>query len=126
MPKILIIEDSKFIREYLEEFFEFENYDVIGAAESVVDGVKIYMENKPDIVIMDMVLPGKSGMEGIKEILEIDKEANIIVCSALGQEVLKMKVVKAGAKDYIVKPFKEKEILRKIKNILLESKMTPL
>ena len=121
MHKILLIEDSEFIREYLEEFFEFHEFEVTGAVESVDEGVKNYLDDRPDIVIMDMILPGKSGIEGIKEILNIDKNANIVVCSALGQELLQAKVMEAGARGYIVKPFKESKILELLNEILLES-----
>lgn len=123
MPKLLLIDDSEFIREYLEEFFEYHEFEITGSAGTVDDGVKLYKEtaSKPDLVIMDMILPGKDGIEGIKEILNIDKTAKILICSALGQEMLIFKAFEAGAKGYIVKPFKEEKILEKVRKILTES-----
>ncbi len=123
MPKLLLIDDSEFIREYLEEFFEYHEFEITGSAGTVEDGVKFYEEtaSKPDLVIMDMILPGKDGIEGIKEILNIDKEAKILMCSALGQEMLIFKAFEAGAKGYIIKPFEEEKILEKVRIILSES-----
>lgn len=122
MLKVLIIEDTRLIRKFLTIILKSNNFKVVGAVETVDEGLKMYLEQKPDLVIMDMILPGKTGIEGISEIIHVDKDANILVCTALGQEQLRMEVLKAGAKDLIIKPFKEKKLIAKINGILEKSK----
>ncbi len=122
MFKVLIIEDTRLIRKFLTIILKSNNFEIVGAVETVDEGLKIYLEQKPDLVILDMILPGKTGMEGINEIIQADKDANILVCTALGQEKLRMEVFKAGAKDLIIKPFKEKKLIAKINGILEKSK----
>jgi len=69
MKKILLVDDSEFIREYLEEFFEYHEFEIAGSAGSVDDGVKLYKEavSKPDLVIMDMILPDKTELKELKK-----------------------------------------------------------
>lgn len=122
MLKVLIIEDTRLIRKFLTIILKSNNFEIVGAVETVDEGLKMYLEQKPDLVIMDMILPGKTGIEGISEIIHVDKDANILVCTALGQEQLRMEVLKAGAKDLIIKPFKEKKLIAKINGILEKSK----
>lgn len=122
MLKVLIIEDTRLIRKFLTIILKSNNFEIVGAVETVDEGLKMYLEQKPDLVIMDMILPGKTGIEGISEIIQVDKDANILVCTALGQEQLRMEVLKAGAKDLIIKPFKEKKLIAKINGILEKSK----
>lgn len=122
MLKVLIIEDTRLIRKFLTIILKSNNFEIVGAVETVDEGLKMYLEQKPDLVIMDMILPGKTGIEGISEIIHADKDANILVCTALGQEKLRMEVLKAGAKDLIIKPFKEKKLIAKINGILEKSK----
>ena len=122
MFKVLIIEDTRLIRKFLTIILKSNNFEIVDAVETVDEGLKIYLEQKPDLVIMDMILPGKTGIEGINEIIQADKDANILVCTALGQEKLRIEVLKAGAKDLIIKPFKEKKLIAKINGILEKSK----
>jgi len=67
---------------------------------------------------MDIVMPLKSGIEAVREIVKIDPNARIVMCSALGQESLVMEAIEAGAKDYIVKPFKPEKVLEVVKKVI--------
>ncbi|MHA1672893.1 MAG: response regulator [Promethearchaeota archaeon] len=114
---ILIVDDAKFMRNILKKILSGAGYNIIGEAETADEGIKLYSEKKPDFVTMDICMPNKSGIEAIKAIKAIDDDANILVCSALGQELLVMEAIQAGAKDFIVKPFKKEKILETISKL---------
>lgn len=118
MVKVLIVDDAQFMRGILKKIFEENGYEIAGEAETADEGVKKYLSLKPDVVTMDICMPNKSGIEAIKEIIKNDKKAKILVCSALGQELLVMEAIQAGAKDFIVKPFKKEKIIETMEKVL--------
>ncbi len=117
MKKILVVDDAKFMRNILRQIFEATDYEVVEAS-TADEGLSQYKKEKPDIVTMDICMPKKSGIEAIKEIMAVDKGARILVCSALGQELMVMEAVKAGAKDFIIKPFKKEQILETLDKVI--------
>jgi two-component system chemotaxis response regulator CheY len=121
MVKILITDDAQFMRNILKKIFEGNGYEVIGEADNADAGVAAYKKLKPDVVTMDICMPNKSGIEAIKEIIKADKKAKILVCSALGQELLVMEAIQAGAKDFIVKPFKKEKIIETMEKVIASS-----
>ena len=118
MKRGLIVDDAAFMRLNLKNILK-ENYEIAGEAENGQQAVEMYQELKPDFVTMDITMPVMDGLEAIKEIKKIDPEANIIVCSAMGQQKMIIKAIEAGAKDFIVKPFKEQRVLEAIGKLKL-------
>ncbi len=118
MKRVLIVDDAAFMRLNLKNILK-ENYEIAGEAENGQQAVEMYQELKPDFVTMDITMPVMDGLEAIKEIKKIDPEANIIVCSAMGQQKMIIKAIEAGAKDFIVKPFKEQRVLEAIEKLKL-------
>lgn len=116
--RVLIVDDAKFMRGILRKILEGEGYQVIGEGENADDGIEKYKKLKPDLTTMDICMPNKSGIEAVKEIKSFDKEAKILVCSALGQELLVMEAIQAGAKDFVVKPFKKEKIIETVKKLV--------
>jgi two-component system, chemotaxis family, chemotaxis protein CheY len=115
--KILIVDDTMFMRHLLRGIIEEEGWAVAGEAASGVEAVEMYRECRPDVTTMDIVMPLKSGIEALNEIIAMDAKARIIMCSALGQEGLVEEARKAGAMGYILKPFDPdivKEEIRKV------------
>ena len=110
--RILIVDDTLFMRSMLKDILkESKNFDVVGEAESGKQAIDKYLELQPDMVTMDIVMPDMNGIDAMKKIFEIDPEANIVMCSVLGQESLVMESVLSGARDFIIKPFtKEKSV----------------
>ena len=101
--KVLIVDDAMFMRNMIAEIFngkkyKDEDYQVVAEAENGVEAVEKYKEHKPDIVTMDIVMPEMTGIEALKEIMGMDSAANVIMCSALGQDSLVMEALDAGAK----------------------------
>ena len=93
----------------------YEN--LIEAADGEL-AVKAYKTEKPDLVIMDLTMPNKNGLEALREIKELDSNAKIVMCSAMGQESMVVEAIRNGAKDFIVKPFKADRILKTVQGIL--------
>lgn len=109
---VLIVDDVAFVRQTLAEIFTRAGYQVLGFAEDGQKAVEMYFKLRPAVVTMDVVMPTLSGIEATRRIIKADKEANIIIVSALGQENLVMEAINAGARDYVTKPFKAEDILK--------------
>ena len=116
--RTLIADDASFMREMIKEIVEPEGFEVVAEAGDGMDAVEMFREHSPDIVTMDIVMPKKSGIEAVKNIIELDPGAKIVMCSALGQEALVMEALKAGAVDFIVKPFKPDAVLATLRKAL--------
>jgi len=117
---VLIADDAVFMRNMIKEVFNHPDFEVVGEASNGLEAVEKYKDLKPDITTMDIVMPHKSGIESVRDIIKLNKDAKIIMCSALGQESLVMEAIEAGAADFIVKPFKAEkvlEIVRKVVNL---------
>ena len=115
--KVLIVDDTAFMRMMLKTIITGKGYSVVGEAEDGIDAIEKYKELRPDIVTMDITMPRMDGIEGIKGILEIDPDAKIIVCSAMGQKALVIEALRLGAKDFIVKPFDADRVVEAINRI---------
>ncbi len=116
--RVLIVDDAIFMRNMLKDIFSGDDFEVVGEAANGVEAVEKYNELKPDLTTMDIVMPFKSGIEATKEILAVDKDAVIVMCSALGQESLVMEAIEAGAADFVVKPFKSEDVQRVVQKVL--------
>lgn len=116
--RILIVDDALFMRNMIKEILKVEGFEIAGEASNGIEAVEKYKDLKPDAVTMDIVMPGKNGIEALKEIKEIDKNAKVIMVSALGQESLVMEALEAGAVDFITKPFKKEKVIQVLKKVL--------
>ena len=116
--KILIVDDAQFMRTMLKKLVEENGYEVADEAVNGEEAVKKFKEQSPDLVTMDITMPKMDGIEATKEIVDIDPDANVIVCSAMGQKPMVVESLEAGAKDFIVKPIKPKKVKEALNNIL--------
>lgn len=119
--RILVVDDAAFMRMMIKNIVTKQGYEVAGEAENGKQAVVLYSELKPDLVTMDITMPEMDGIESVKAIRSIDPGANIIMCSAMGQQTLVMDAIQAGAKDFIVKPFQQERILQAIERVLSRS-----
>jgi two-component system chemotaxis response regulator CheY len=115
---VLIADDLKFIKLVLQELVEKSGFRVVGVASNGEEAVELYQEKRPDVVLMDITMPKMDGLSALKQILKFDPQAKIIMCSALGQQNLVVQALQLGAKDFIVKPFREERVITAIKHIL--------
>ncbi len=111
MKKILIVDDATFMRVSIKNMLTKNGFDVIGEAENGKVAIQKFQELTPDIVTMDITMPEMDGLASLKKILAINPAANVVMISAMGQEGMVREAVLAGAKGFIVKPFKEDVIL---------------
>jgi two-component system, chemotaxis family, chemotaxis protein CheY len=118
--RVLIVDDALFMRTMLSDIFVEAGWEVVAEAESGEQAIEDYNNFKPDIVTMDVVMPEMSGIDALQKILKIDPEARIVVCSALGQKHLIIDAIQAGAKDFIVKPFKKEQVLEVVERVVSE------
>ncbi len=114
MPRILVVDDAEFMRLRLSKLLASHGYEVIEAADGQ-QAVERYRALRPDLVLMDITMPVMDGIAAVKGIKQIDTSATIIMCSALGQQSMVIEAVKAGARDFVVKPFEPEKILAVIK-----------
>lgn len=115
--RVLIVDDAVFMRAMIRDILTGEGFEVVGEAANGIEAIEKFKELKPDLVTMDIVMPLKSGIEAVHEIVENDRAARIVMCSALGQESLVMEAIEAGAKDFITKPFKKERVVQVLKKI---------
>ncbi|MHA1987052.1 MAG: response regulator [Promethearchaeota archaeon] len=116
MKKILIVDDATFVRTKLKKVVEKMDFaEVVGEASNGDDAFSLYKELKPDLVTMDLIMPKRDGIQAIEDIMAYDKDAKIIVVSAMGQDLSIKEAVEKGAKEYIKKPFKDDEVYTVIK-----------
>ena len=118
MAKILVADDASFMRQMIREIVESEGFEVCGEASDGIDAIDKFRSLHPDVVTMDIVMPRKSGIDAVRGIIDLDPSACIVMCSALGQESLVSEALEAGAKDFIVKPFKPDSVIETLKKVL--------
>lgn len=117
MAKVLVVDDASFMRMRMTKLLTENGYEV-EEAENGAEAVAKYQDSKPDLVLMDITMPVMDGIEAVKKIKEADADANIIMCSAIGQQAMVIETLKAGAKDFIVKPFQPDRIIESIERVL--------
>lgn len=109
--RVLIVDDALFMRSLLRDIFEPAGWEVVAEAEDGFKAIEEFNTHKPDLVTMDIVMPEMGGIDALKKIVAIHPQAKVVMCSALGQESLVMEAIKAGACDFIVKPFQDQQVL---------------
>lgn len=132
MLKILIVDDMAVSRLILKKMLLKEGYEIAGEAEDVADAISKYESLHPDLVIMDIGLPGKidsvkkeilktGGITAIREIIKSDRNARIIACTAMNYKEIVIEVLSSGAKDYILKPVEPEKLIAAIKKVTGEA-----
>ncbi|MCB2355587.1 response regulator [Clostridium estertheticum] len=111
--KILVCDDSMLIRKKLKELLKSCGCNNILEASNGQEAVDSYKENNPDLVFMDIIMPFKNGIEAVKEIIEFDNDAKVVMASSAGTKEHVKVAIKAGAFEFVQKPW-EKEQINKI------------
>ncbi|HUG28706.1 MAG TPA: response regulator [Gemmatimonadales bacterium] len=115
---VLVCDDAIFMRTMIADILTQAGYEVVGEAESGVEAVQRYQELKPDLVTMDIVMPEMGGIDAVREIVKLDPDARILMCSAMGQQALVVEAIQAGAKDFVVKPFQPARVLEAVQRLV--------
>ncbi len=118
MARIMVVDDAVFMRQVYVKMLAETPHIVCAEAANGYEAIAMYQEYHPDLVLLDITMPGMSGVDALKAILELDKNAVIVMASALGQDSFIAKCVEAGAKDFLVKPIVRQNLLEKIDSVL--------
>lgn len=121
MKKIMIVDDALFMRQMLTRILTSGGYEICAEAGCAKEAVEKYREIKPDLVTMDIVMPLMEELDGIgavREICKIDPDARILICSVMGQQSLVVEAIRAGAKDFVMKPVQPDRLLQAVKSVL--------
>ena len=116
--RILIADDAAFIREVLSQIVAKGGFQLVGEAVDGAEAVEMALREKPDVIVMDIVMPNKSGIQATQEILEKLPRTRIIACTTEGQETMVLKALEAGCCDFVTKPFKVQQMISVIQNSL--------
>jgi two-component system chemotaxis response regulator CheY len=118
MARILVADDASFMRQIIREILESDGHEIVAEASDGIQAVEEWKKHQPDVVTMDIVMPRRSGIDAVRAIAAIDATAKVVMCSALGQETLVTEALQAGARDFIVKPFKPDAVLATLRRVL--------
>lgn len=114
----MIVDDSAFMRTIIKNLLTDSGYSDFIEAEDGRKAVEFYESKKPDLVILDLIMPHMDGIETLKRIKSMDKKAKVLVLTAVGQEQMQQECKKYGVDGYIIKPFDDKELTITVKNTL--------
>ena len=120
MAKILIVDDSKTSRKFLRNMLEQAGHEIVAEAVNGAEGVEKFRIYRPDITTMVITMPVLGGIDAVKDIIEIDPDAKIIMVTAAGQKANMIEALKKGAADFIQKPFDMDVIVNTIEKVMEE------
>jgi len=118
---VLIVDDAEFMRVMLRDIVEDMGLVVVGEAGDGEEAVKQFERLRPDLVLLDITMPTLDGTEALKDILNVDGDARVIMITALGQKEQVIAALKAGARDFIIKPFDQERVTETLEHLLATS-----
>lgn len=118
MARILLVDDSKTSRKILRSILEENGHEVIGEAVNGEEGIDKFKELHPDITTMDITMPVMDGLTALKDIMEFDKTAKVIMVTAAGQKTKMVDAIKYGAAEFLAKPFEATQIIEIINKVI--------
>ena len=116
--KNLVVDDAMFMRSIIRKILKEDGYTQVWEAQDGEKAMELFREVSPDLVLLDITMPGRSGLEVLEEMLSLVPNIRVIMCSAVGQEMMIQKALTIGAADFIVKPFKADEFSRIVNRCL--------
>ena len=110
MARVLVVDDAAFMRKVVGDALTKGGHEIVGEAGNGVEAIARFQELKPEIMTLDITMPEKDGLAALKDIMELEPSARVIMCSALGQESKVLESIKLGARDFVVKPFQAERV----------------
>jgi len=117
MSRILIVDDTDFDRNLLRTILISAGYEIVGMATGGVEGVRLYREVMPDLVILDLIMPDLNGIEALRQIRGEFPTAKVMLCTSVGDEMMVELAKRLGARGYVVKPYQAAHILKAVERI---------
>ena len=118
MKRVMVCDYAAFMRMMIKDILVKNGYEIAAEAENGLKAVEQYPDAKPDLVLMDITMPEVDGIEAVRRIKALDPNANVIMCSAMGQQAMVIEAIQAGAKDFIVKPFQADRVLEAVRKVI--------
>jgi len=118
MARILIVDDSTIQRTILKKYLENGGHEIIGETKTGSSVLRMYNELQPDLVLLDIVMPDANGISILSQILAMDRDAKIVMCSATALQNVIIETIKIGAKGFLVKPVTNEYLLRTVNKVL--------
>lgn len=118
MARVLVVDDAAFMRKLLGDVLTSGGHEVVGEASDGTEAVERFQELRPELTTLDITMPVQDGIAALKDILKLDPGARVVMCSALGQESKVLESLRAGARDFVVKPFQAPRVLEAIEKAL--------
>lgn len=118
MATVMIVDDSRTSRKILKNILTENGYEIIGEASDGQAGYEMYIDLKPDLVTLDITMPVLDGLGCLEKIMDLDRNANVIMVTAAGQKSKMVEAIKLGAAEFIQKPFEPDQILSVIKTVV--------
>ncbi|RGY96831.1 response regulator [Clostridium sp. AM58-1XD] len=115
---IMVADDALFMRNIIKKALAEGGYNRIVEAANGLEVVECYREHRPDLVFLDITMPGRGGLDILVDLLAEDENAKIIMCSAMGQESVILQAVQKGALDFITKPFRAADLIKMVETYL--------
>ena len=123
--RILIVDDSFYMRTMLKNMLTDAGYEVVGEAANGAQALEMASSTSPDLITLDVILPDNTGLDVLKSLRKIQPSAKVVMCSAVGQEVIVNEAIENGALAYIVKPFSEEKVLEIVGSALQNDASEP-
>lgn len=114
---VLLIDDSSFMLDLISAMLEGSEFEVIGTAKNGTEGLEKYKQLKPNLVLLDIIMPGETGAETLSRILECDPQAKVIMVSSLGTQEKVIECLEKGAKSFLQKPFEPEGIVKLLSKV---------
>lgn len=119
--KFVVVDDAVFMRTLLKKLLEeTEGYTVVGEGSNGIQAIEQAKKLKPDIMTLDITMPDMDGLQAVPEILKVSPDTRIIMVSAMGQQSMVIEAIKAGARDFVVKPFDKSRVMQAIRNVMVK------
>jgi two-component system chemotaxis response regulator CheY len=115
---VLIVDDADFMRDILREIVQDLGWTVAAEAADGTQAIALYRQQKPDLVLLDITMPGMDGNEALQAILEHDPAARVVMITALGQKEQVLAAIKLGARDFVIKPFDTERVAATLTRLL--------
>ena len=123
--RILIVDDSFYMRTMLKNMLTDAGYEVVGEAANGAQALEMAAATSPDLITLDVILPDNTGLDVLKSLRQLQPSAKVVMCSAVGQEVIVTEAIENGALAYIVKPFSEEKVLEIVGTALQGDSIEP-
>ena len=115
---VVIVDDSVLIRKMLRSIVEEMGYIVVGEAGNGADAVELYKKCQPDVLTLDITMPVMDGIEALKQIMDSDEDAKVVMITAAGQQSKVIQALKLGAAKFVMKPFDKEEVRKTLEEMM--------